>query len=114
MGLNQLGVLTVGTLVPKEGGHTLIHSNLLVIPPWSRKPPPLLAPQGHYIRAYPMQNAVNKANSGWVAANLISSNLVYAGNHRHGTAGHSRGRSRTPKAAEVQVFGKPMPIEGGR
>ena len=39
MGLDQLGVLTVGTLVPKEGGHTLPHSTLLVIPPWSRKPP---------------------------------------------------------------------------
>ena len=39
MGLYQLGVLTVGTLVPKEGGHTLLHSTLLVIPRWSRKPP---------------------------------------------------------------------------
>ena len=39
MGLDQLGVLTVGGLVPKEGGHTLFHSTLLVIPPWSRKPP---------------------------------------------------------------------------
>ena len=38
MGLDQLGVLTVGTLVPKEGGHTLLHSTLLVIPPWTRKP----------------------------------------------------------------------------
>ena len=39
MGLNQLGVLTVGPLVFKEGGHTLLQSTLLVIPPWSRKPP---------------------------------------------------------------------------
>ena len=30
MGLDQLGVLTLGTLVPKGGEHTL-----LVIPPWS-------------------------------------------------------------------------------
>ena len=30
MGLDQLGVLTVGTLVPKAGEETL-----LVIPPWS-------------------------------------------------------------------------------
>ena len=30
MGLDQLGVLTVGTLVSKGGEHTL-----LVIPPWS-------------------------------------------------------------------------------
>ena len=38
MGLEQLGVLTVGMLVPEEGGHTLLHSTLLVIPPWSRMP----------------------------------------------------------------------------
>ena len=38
MGLDQSGVLTVGTLVPKEGGHTLLHNTLLVIPPWSPKP----------------------------------------------------------------------------
>ena len=38
MGLDQLGVLTVGTPVPKVGGHTLLHSILLVVPPWSRKP----------------------------------------------------------------------------
>ena len=35
MGLNPLGVLTVGTLVSKEGENTLPHSTLLVIPPWS-------------------------------------------------------------------------------
>ena len=39
MGLDQSGVLTVGTLVPKEGGHTLLYNVLLVIPPWSSKPP---------------------------------------------------------------------------
>ena len=39
MGLDQLGVLTVGTLVPKEGGHFLLYDTLLVIPPRSRKPP---------------------------------------------------------------------------
>ena len=39
MGLDQLGVLTVGTLVPKEGGHTLLHNTSLVNPPWSRNPP---------------------------------------------------------------------------
>ena len=39
MGLDKLGVLTVHTLVPKEGGHTLLHSILLVIPRWSRKRP---------------------------------------------------------------------------
>ena len=39
MGLDQSGVLTVGTLVPMEGVHTLLHNTLLVIPPWSRNPP---------------------------------------------------------------------------
>ena len=38
MGLDQTGVLTVGTLVPKGDGHNLLHYTLLVIPPWSRKP----------------------------------------------------------------------------
>ena len=38
MGLDQSGVLSVGTLVPKEGRHTLLHNTLLVIPPWSSKP----------------------------------------------------------------------------
>ena len=31
MGLDQLGVLTVGTLVPKQGGHTLPFITLLAI-----------------------------------------------------------------------------------
>ena len=39
MGLDQSGVLTVGSLVPKEGSHTLPHNTLLVIPPWCSKPP---------------------------------------------------------------------------
>ena len=33
MDVDQSGVLTVGTLVPKEGVHTLTHNTLLVIPP---------------------------------------------------------------------------------
>ena len=37
MDLDQSGVQTVGTLVPKEGGRTLLHNTLLVIPPWKRK-----------------------------------------------------------------------------
>ena len=48
-----------------------------------------LAPQGHYIRAVPMQHMVNMAYTRWVAANLISGHLVHAGHHRHGTAGTS-------------------------
>ena len=38
MGLDQSVVLTVGTLVPKGGRHTLLQNTLLVIPPWSSKP----------------------------------------------------------------------------
>ena len=38
MGLDRLGFLTVGTLVPKEGGETLSLSTLIAISPWSRKP----------------------------------------------------------------------------
>ena len=39
MSPDQSRLLTVGTLLPKEGGHTLLHNNLLVIPSWSSKPP---------------------------------------------------------------------------
>ena len=35
MGLDQLGVLTAGLLVPKEGEHSLVNHTLLAIPPWS-------------------------------------------------------------------------------
>ena len=42
MRLDHLGVLTVGVLVPKEHGHTLLHRTLLVFPPSSRKPPLLV------------------------------------------------------------------------
>ena len=38
MGLDQSEVLTVGSLVPKEGRHTLSHNTLLVIPPRCGKP----------------------------------------------------------------------------
>ena len=48
MGLDQSGVLTVDTLVPKEGGHTLLHNTSLVIPPWSRKPPLFIASPRSY------------------------------------------------------------------
>ena len=39
MGLDQSGLLTVCSPVPKEGRHTLPNNTLLVIPPWSSKPP---------------------------------------------------------------------------
>ena len=48
-----------------------------------------------------MHHMVNKADTCWVAANLISGHLVHAGNHMHGTAGHSQGRSSAPQAADV-------------
>ena len=39
MDLDQSGVLTMGSLVSKEGRHTLPHNTLLVIPSWCSKPP---------------------------------------------------------------------------
>ena len=39
MGLDQLGVLTVGRHVPKKGGYTLSFITLLAVCPWARKPP---------------------------------------------------------------------------
>ena len=38
MGLDQLGVVTVGMHIPKEGGHIMFLITLLANPPWSRKP----------------------------------------------------------------------------
>ena len=46
-----------------------------------------------------MQHMVNKAYTRWVAANLITGHVAPAGNHRHGTAGHSQGRCSALKAA---------------
>ena len=79
MGLDQSGVLTVGSLVSKEGRHTLPHNTLLVIPPLCSKPPFTLALQGHYIRAVPMQHMVNKAHTRWVAAILITLETIGMG-----------------------------------
>ena len=39
-----------------------------------------------------MQHMVNKANTRWVAAILISGHLAHAGNHMHGSAGHRQGQ----------------------
>ena len=47
-----------------------------------------------------MQHVVNKA-------------VTQAGNHRYGSAGHNQGRVRALRAADVQVSGKPIPVEGG-
>ena len=66
MGLDQLGDLTVGTLVLREAGVESHRSSL--------------APRGHNIRTDPMHHMVNKALTCWVAANLISGHLVHAGN----------------------------------
>ena len=101
MGLDNSGVLTVNTLVPKEGGHTLLHNTLLVIRPRVVSHRSSLAPQGAYIRAVPMQHMVNKAHPRWVAANLISGHLAHAGNHRHGTTEPPQGRNSAHQAADV-------------
>ena len=90
------------TLVPKEGGHTLLNNTLCVIPPWSKKPPSFVgSPKGHTMRAVPMHRMVNKAHAYWVAANLISGHLIHTANHKHGTAGHSQGKNSAPQAADV-------------
>ena len=60
-----------------------------------------------------MQDVANKAHTPWVAVKLISGHLVHTGNHKHGTAGQNLGRGWTPKAADVQLFGKLIPIGGG-
>ena len=101
MGLDQLGVLTVGTFVFKEGMHTWSSTRCLSFPPGLESHRFLLAPQGHHIRAYPTRHVVNKACTLWVAANLINGHLVHAGNQGHGTARHNLGRSRARKAADV-------------
>ena len=97
MGLDQLRVLTV----LKAGMHTLSSTPSLPFPPGIGSHRSSLAPEGHHIRAYPMQHVVNKAATCWGAANLISGHLVHALYQRHGTAGHNQGRSRAPKAADV-------------
>ena len=113
MGLYELGVLTVGTLVPKEGDTPSFTAPCLSFLPGLKNHRSSLAPQGINIRAYLMQHVVNKAHTRWVAANLNSGHLVQAGSHRHGTAVHNLGRGWTPKAANQQVFGKPIPTGGG-
>ena len=97
MGLDQLGVPIMGTLVPKEGMRTLSLLPCLSFPPGLGSNHSSLAPQGHNLRAYPMQHVVNKAHTRWLAASLTSGQLLHAGNHRHGTPGHNQGRCRTPK-----------------
>ena len=101
MGLDQLRVLTVGTLVPKEGGHTLSSTPCLPFHPGSGTHRSLLAPRGHHITACSMQHVVNKAHTRLAAANPISGHLPHAGNHRHRSAGHNQGSSRAPKGADV-------------
>ena len=101
MGLDQLGVLTVGALIPNEDGHTLSLTPCLPFFPVLGSHGSLLAPQGNHIRAYPMQNVVNKALTRLVAASLTSGHLAHASNHRHGSAGHNQGRSRASDAADV-------------
>ena len=100
MGLDQLGLLTVGTITPKKGGHTLLSS------PCSRLSPGLgshrfsLAPQGKCTKACPMRHLVSEA-------------LTHAGNQKHRGAGNNQGSGRAPQASDVQVFGGPIPIKGG-
>ena len=63
-----------------------------------------------------MQHMVNKAHTRWAAANLTSGHLAQAGNHRHGTAGHSKGRCSAPKEvvwAKQMAFRHGVVVTGG-
>ena len=62
-----------------------------------------LAPQGHYIRAVPMQHMVNKAYTRCVAANLINGHLVHTENHRHGSAERRQGQCSAHCTCEVRT-----------
>ena len=101
MDLDQLGVLTVGTLIPRRVNTPYLTALCLSVPPGVVSHCSSLAPQSHNIRADPTQHMVNRAHTRWVAANLISGHVAHAGNHRHWTAGHSQGSSRAPQAADV-------------
>ena len=39
---------------------------------------------------------------------VASKALTHAGNNRHGNGGHNQGRGRTPKGADLDVFGRVM------
>ena len=63
-----------------------------------------------------MAHMVNKANTRLLAANLISGHLAHAGNHRHGTAGHSYGwcsAQRVAVWAKAMAFGQGVVVRGG-
>ena len=92
MGLDQSGVLTVGSLVPKEGRHTLPHNTLLVIPPWCSKPPFFVGSPRSLHQGSPHATHGQQAYTRWVAAILISGHLAHAANHWHGSAGHRQGQ----------------------
>ena len=101
MGLDQSGVLTVGTLVCKEGVHTLLHNTLLVIPPWSRKPPLSVgSPRSLHQGSSPAPHGQQGTHSlGGCKPDKWPSGSP--GNHKHWTAGHSQGTSSNPQAADV-------------
>ena len=59
-----------------------------------------------------MQHMVYKAQTRWVAANLISGHLA----HRHGTAGHSQGLWSAQRAviwAKQVAFSQGVVVTGG-
>ena len=101
MGPDQLGVLIVGTLVPKEGGHTLSFITLLAIPPWSKKPPFLVGSPKVIILGHIPCNTWSTRHS----LTLETTGM--------GVEGTTNGWGRARKAADVQVFGRPSPIGGG-
>ena len=82
MVLDQSGVVWA-RLSPRREDTPCLITPCLSFPPGVVSHRSSLAPQGHYIRAVPMQHMVNKAYTRWVAAIQISGHLAHAGNHRH-------------------------------
>ena len=61
MDLDQSGVLTEGSLVPRREDTPCLITPCLSFPPGVVSSRSSLAPRGHYIGAVPMQHMVNKA-----------------------------------------------------
>ena len=104
MGLNPSGVLTAGTHLPKENANTWFHITLLVIPSWSRKQQLMDGSQKGITLGHIPSNKSSTRH--YVHTNTL-------GHRRYGSAEHNQGRCSALKAANVEVFRKLNPKEGG-
>ena len=99
--MDQLGVLTVGTLVPKEGRHTLPFITLLAFVPWSRNPP--------LLDASPKVVALGHVPcSRWSTRH----SLILETTSR-GVKSKTKAGAQLHKQRMCQVFAGPRPISGG-